>query len=65
MITPQFLRETEAAEFLGLAPKTLSRWRWAGRGPAFRKFGSAVRYSVEDLTRFAIGSAVPRQGQSS
>lgn len=53
MPAPQFFRETEAAEYLGLAPKTLSRWRWAGKGPAYRKFGSAVRYSADDLERFA------------
>ncbi len=53
MPAPQFLRETEAAEYLGLAPKTLSRWRWAGRGPVYRKFHTAVRYSVDDLERFA------------
>ena len=25
------------------------RWRWAGKGPAFRKFGRAVRYALSDL----------------
>jgi predicted DNA-binding transcriptional regulator AlpA len=49
---PRFLREGEAAALLGLSPKTLSRWRWAGRGPAYRKFGSSVRYAVVDLERY-------------
>ncbi|MFP5433653.1 helix-turn-helix domain-containing protein [Sphingobium sp. ba1] len=48
-----FVNEREAATRLGLAPATLSRWRWAGKGPASRKFGGAVRYAVSDLDRFA------------
>jgi hypothetical protein len=53
-----FLNETEAAIFLHIAPKTLSRWRWVGRGPNFHKFGGAVRYSLQDLENFAQSSAV-------
>jgi hypothetical protein len=44
--------ETEAAEFLELAVSTLQRWRWAGKGPRFRKLGRAVRYASEDLADF-------------
>lgn len=55
---PHLMRETDAAAYLGLAPKTLSRWRWAGRGPAFHKLGSAVRYSVQDLEAFIANGAV-------
>lgn len=58
---PNYLREGDAAAFLGLSPKTLSRWRWAGgRGPSYGKFGSAVRYSIADLERFAAGAEVPQ-----
>ncbi len=42
--SPQLLNETEAANRLGLSVKTLRRWRWAGRPPAFVKIGFAVRY---------------------
>ena len=53
------LRETDAAAYLNLAPKTLTRWRWRGdRGPAWKKLGTAVRYSVEDLDAFIARSAV-------
>lgn len=49
-----FLTETDAALYLGLAPATLSRWRWRGdRGPRARKFGGAVRYAMTDLQAFA------------
>lgn len=60
MTAPLLLRETDAATYLELAPKTLARWRWAGKGPAFYKLGSAVRYSVDDLDSFVSNSAVVR-----
>ena len=51
--TLALVNETEAARILGLSVKTLRRWRWAGRGPAYRKIGSAVRYHPdEDLAAF-------------
>lgn len=48
----KLLNEREAAERLGLAVATLRRWRWAGRGPAHLKIGSAVRYDPAELNRF-------------
>ena len=48
----QLLTESEAAEFLRLKPKTLSRWRWAGTGPRFLKVGGAVRYELAALEGF-------------
>jgi predicted DNA-binding transcriptional regulator AlpA len=50
--SPRLLRETEAAPILGIEVATLRRWRWAGRGPSFRKIGSAVRYDPADLDTF-------------
>ncbi|MFL7904152.1 helix-turn-helix transcriptional regulator [Azospirillum argentinense] len=47
------LTELEAAKHLGISPKTLTRWRWLGTGPAFVKVGArAVRYREEDLRVF-------------
>ncbi len=54
------MREAEAADYLGLSPKTLARWRWAGKGPVFHKLGSAVRYSVAELDSFVSSAAVAR-----
>jgi hypothetical protein len=48
----RLLNEAEAAEWLGLEPATLRRWRWAGTGPTFRKIGFAVRYTPDDLRTF-------------
>ena len=58
MISPLFVTEATAADYLGLAPATLSRWRCTGKGPAYRKFGTAVRYSIADLEDFAAVTAV-------
>ena len=63
MSKPCFLAEAEAASYLGLAPRTLSRWRWSGKGPAFRKFGGAVRYALTDLDAFA-GQSVVKSGEA-
>ena len=48
-----YLTTPEAAEHLGLSPRTLERWRVTGEGPRYRKLGRAVRYSIEDLEAFA------------
>jgi hypothetical protein len=44
--------EHEAATLLGLSVATLRRWRWAKRGPAWIKIGSAVRYAPRDIAAF-------------
>lgn len=63
-MTPEYLKEEAAAAVLQIAPKTLSRWRWAGKGPRYYKFGGAVRYAKSDLDAFAAisvsGSEVAR-----
>ena len=44
------LRTTEAAQYVGLAPSTLSKMRVRGDGPAFCKVGPrVVVYRVPDL----------------
>ena len=52
----QLITETEAADFLGLQPVTLRRWRWAGKGPRFLKIGGAVRYERATLEEFVSAS---------
>jgi len=50
------LREGAAARYLGVAPKTLQKWRAKGSGPRYAKLGSArcavVVYSPPDLDDF-------------
>ncbi len=60
MTTTHLIREEDAAAYLGLSPKTLSRWRWSGKGPTFHKLGSSVRYKFEELDAFVVSSVIVR-----
>lgn len=48
------LSREEAAEILGLAPKTLDNWRSQGRGPDYVSYSPTgrVRYRREDVIAF-------------
>jgi predicted DNA-binding transcriptional regulator AlpA len=52
-LPPRFLRTPEAARFLGLSDRTLEKHRTYGTGPAYRKLGGRVVYSIEDLQAWA------------
>lgn len=52
-LPPRYLRTQEAARFLGLSERTLEKHRTYGTGPAYRKLGGRVVYSVEDLQSWA------------
>lgn len=43
------LTTEQAAEFFGIAPKTLENWRWLRRGPRFVHLGTHVRYRPSAL----------------
>lgn len=59
----KLLSNSEAAEFLGMSPDTLARWRWAGIGPAYLKIGRSIKYRRADLEAFLNESRVnPRNG---
>ncbi|MDR3437327.1 helix-turn-helix domain-containing protein [Telmatospirillum sp.] len=57
-LPPRFLRTPEAARFLGLSGRTLEKHRTYGTGPAYRKLGGRVVYSVDDLQAWADRGAV-------
>jgi len=60
----KLLNNSEAAEFLGMSPDTLPRWRWSGIGPAYLKVGRSIRYRQTDLETFLEGSKVsPRNAE--
>jgi hypothetical protein len=50
---PKFIKETPAAEWLGLSVRTLQKQRLTGSGPRFHKFGGSVRYSFSDLEEWS------------
>ena len=57
-LPPRYLRTKEAAEFLSLSARTLEKHRTYGTGPAYRKLGGRVVYSVEDLQAWVARGAV-------
>ena len=60
--SPQFLNESSAAKYLGISVKSLQRWRFERRGPAYGKVGGKiVRYSIDDLNQFFEQSRVDHE----
>ncbi|GLK63752.1 helix-turn-helix domain-containing protein [Paracoccus methylovorus] len=53
LLPPRFLRTRDAADFLGLSPRTLEKHRTYGTGPLFRKLGGRVVYAIEELEAWA------------
>lgn len=49
---PKFMRTPEAAKLLSLSVRTLEKHRCKGTGPAYRKLGGRVVYTVADLTEW-------------
>ena len=42
----------DAAEQLGLSPRTLEGWRRRSEGPPYLKFGRRVKYRPEDIEAY-------------
>lgn len=51
------LTDIDLAERWNVSVRTIRKWRQAGGGPRFRKFGSAVRYSLADVEAFEEAAA--------
>jgi hypothetical protein len=46
------LDQAQLARRWSLSPRTLERWRWRERGPAYLKVGGRVVYRLEDVEAF-------------
>ena len=57
LILETLVTERAAAKVLCVKVATLRRWRWAGKGPRFRKIGGAVRYALSDLQAYVEAAA--------
>lgn len=57
------MREDEVSKRLKVSVASLRRWRLLGRGPAFLKVGSLVRYHPEDLEAWL--ASLPTGGSAS
>jgi predicted DNA-binding transcriptional regulator AlpA len=49
----RYLRTKEAAHYVGLSARTLEKHRTHGTGPAYKKVGGRVIYTLEDLRAWA------------
>lgn len=53
------LKPDEAAQYLGVSPKTMANWRSLGLGPAYTQYyGRRVAYLIEDLDAFRRANRV-------
>jgi hypothetical protein len=53
--TPVALRHLTQAELARrwrISPRTLERWRWLRRGPAYLKLGAVVAYQLTDVEAY-------------
>jgi Helix-turn-helix domain len=49
------LTAAETAAIIGVRLETLARWRGQGRGPAFRRSGSCIRYTRASVKAWLAG----------
>ena len=52
------LNEIDVAAVLGVHPRTLANWWWAGKGPRYIRVGHRRVYRPEDLRKFLDANAV-------
>lgn len=52
-----FLNTPQAAQYLGLSPRTLEKMRSLGYGPKYRKHGRYVRYLIAELDEWSAAHA--------
>jgi hypothetical protein len=48
----EHLDQTELARRWRISPRTLERWRWLKRGPAYLKLGGRVVYRLADIEAY-------------
>lgn len=49
----KFMTPAQAENYLNINPRLLENWRWRKKGPKYVKVGNNVRYTLEELDRFA------------
>jgi hypothetical protein len=50
-------KQAGAARYLGVSEETLRQWRYAGKGPRYRREGRYITYSYDDLDAEQLISA--------
>ena len=60
-MTPGLIKQSEAAEYLGLSEATLERDRWRGGEIPYIKVGTrSIRYSLDQLEEYVQSRTVGR-----
>jgi excisionase family DNA binding protein len=59
----QLVRVEQAAQFLGIPPRTLYHWAAKGRVPHVRLAGTGLRFQLSVLEAWVKRSAVPVGGK--
>lgn len=49
-----YLSPAEVEEIYGISERTLANWRSQGKGPAYYKFGGAVKYLRAELDEWVL-----------
>jgi len=63
-VQKQYVREREAAEYMGVKVSTLRAWRLlrSKNGPPFTRVGRMIMYSTAELENHMRAGLVPRRG---
>lgn len=60
-----YMTTDQAAELLGVSPRTLEDWRYRGCGPSYRKLGRSVRYLKSQVIEWAEEAETESTSQTS
>jgi hypothetical protein len=55
----KYLKEVDLSERWGISVRTIQRWRWKGKGPAYLKLGGRVVYRLCDVEAWEASNRKP------
>lgn len=58
VLPEKWLSSGEVAEMLGVTQRTVENWRGSGKGPAYARIGSNIRYREEDVLAWVEANMV-------
>jgi hypothetical protein len=58
MTAPNWRTAEAAADYLGVSPAALAKWRISGEGPKFARIGKRACYFTEDLDAWMLARRV-------